>query len=132
MRPKSIAIAIFIFLMLFSVNQPNAEAFNYSANFDDYYMCLSSADNTLYTHTLDRCKEYKAKGADGKLAEYAGCLYWKIYTQNTTLFSYVISGCAKYKPKNVSVGEYNYSACMAHNTSTLYSQRLASCKKYRV
>jgi hypothetical protein len=100
-------------------------------SFDDYYSCLSGSNSTLYTYVIAECKDYKAKGVNGKYAVYAGCLNHQIYVGRTTLFSNIMTNCSKYNPIGFNLRQYNYPACIAHNTSTNYSARVKACKKYK-
>jgi len=124
--------SIFFISMSLPLIPAIAASNKYAADFNDYYSCLSGSNATLYSGTINACKQFKAKGAEGKLAEYSGCLYHLIYIRDITLFSEIIKGCTKYKPAGTNVAEYNYSACLAHARSvTLYSERLKACKKYK-
>ena len=121
---------IFLILIIF-VPKPSSYAMKNANSFDDYYSCLSGSNSTLYTYVIAECKDYKAKGVDGKYAVYAGCLNHQIYVGRTTLFSNIMTNCSKYNPIGFNLRQYNYPACIAHNPSTNYSARVKACKKYK-
>ena len=121
---------IFLILIIF-VPKPSSYALKNANSFDDYYSCLSGSNSTLYTYVIAECKDYKAKGVNGKYAVYAGCLNHQIHVGRTTLFSSIMTNCSKYNPIGFNLRQYNYPACIAHNTSTNYSARVKACKKYK-
>lgn len=121
---------IFLILIIF-VPKPSSYAMKNANSFDDYYSCLSGSNSTLYTYVIAECKDYKAKGVNGKYAVYAGCLNHQIHVGRTTLFSNIMTNCSKYNPIGFNLRQYNYPACIAHNTSTNYSARVKACKKYK-